>query len=303
MDTFLNSFVIWAPVILSFIVILVPPKKEDRDAHRTWRVILVILAVVFTIISSYQQKRSANNARIDAGKQVRETTENVAKAVRLEDASLIEAQRLRIGKLEEKIDLANASSLNSAKSQFEVTMRRFKSIAKKTQAVNKIAEHNLSAILGKDSYPCIFVGGFIGDRPIISVGNRGPNPLTGVAVKIIRGGDRVKTDSFSNEYFFDRGVEIGTIAPHGEILVPHAITLTPGSVDNNGVIHYDVELTTQNGLYYENLSFFPVIEGPRHWRASWYGYTFGNNGNFYEVPDCREPKAKLGEPRLPLLPQ
>jgi hypothetical protein len=243
LDLVLNVFVIVAPFVLSAVFIIIPSKTEKPRAYRRWCIGLLIFGIAFSILSSWQQRRLSVEAENDKH-------ESVDRAKQSQQA-IIDDQKTRIDALQQDVDRQGSAALISAKDQFKTTLDSMNKVVSITRSTADLSAKNLAAISGKDSYPCLNPGVVKDGIAILQVTNLGPNPLTGVQLKIY---PFKKDNKLPDNFFFMPLRDVGTIAGNHGKLVSGGLQLRPQDQDTDGVYRYNVEITAQNGVYNEALS-------------------------------------------------
>lgn len=243
LDLVLSVFVIVAPFVLSGIFIIIPSKTEKPTAYKYWCFGLLIFGIIFSILSGWQQRRIFVEAANDK-------IESVARAKQSQQA-IIDDQKTRINALQADVDKQGSSALLSAKGQFETTLRSMNKVVSITRTTADLSSKNLAAISGKDSYPCLNPGVVRNRVALLQLTNLGPNPLTGVQVKIYS----MKGGHIPDDYFSLPLHDVGTVAGHYGKLIPEGLRLRQEDQDSDGVYRYNVEISAQNGVYHEALSF------------------------------------------------
>ncbi|HWY71126.1 MAG TPA: hypothetical protein VNX88_20845 [Terriglobales bacterium] len=150
------------------------------------------------------------------------------------------------------------ASIDNSRSQFAATMEQTKTVLDKTESVSTLTKKNLENITGGESFA--FVRPQVeaaGKGPIgLVVWNRGNEVLTGVTIGFSRTNDPNWGSEFFNRY------TIGTIAPHDMAMIP--ITITP-QLGDNGIDHYWLMISAQNGTVDETLDFRESKKFPGTW--------------------------------------
>src|ERR1700674_4483680 len=142
--------------------------------------------------------------------------------------------------------------------EFKSTMGKSKTLLDTTQSVSNLTNKNLMNITGGTSFAYLRpqVEG-AGKGPVaLAVWNNGNEILTGVTITISRTNDPNWAAEFFNPY------SIGTIAPHDFARLPVAIT---PHLTANGLDHYWVMISAQNGTVDETVDFKDSKKFPETW--------------------------------------
>lgn len=211
--------------LLGAVAVFLALRGEIKEIHGSEKVLWIM--VVFVLL--YVEIRAINYDRNEASQKERQAREQ-------------EAANFK------KIADGLQASIDNSQNQFAATVAQNKNILDKTQSVSTLTEKNLKNITGGESFA--FVRPQVeaaGKGPIgLVVWNHGEELLTGVTIGFSRTNDPNWGSEFFNRY------AVGTIAPHDAAMIP--VTITP-QLGDNGIDHYWLMISAQNGTVDETLDF------------------------------------------------
>jgi len=142
------------------------------------------------------------------------------------------------------------ADISNGNLQFQKGLDKEQVVLNTTQNVAALAKKNLDTVTGKDSYPCIIPQSHAvftdGSLPL-TIWDKGPNVLTGVAVILMSEDDFLKGASL-----YKQPSDLGTLRPEWPKTLPERVVPVP---DKDGIAHYLAEIFTQNGYYTQVINF------------------------------------------------
>ena len=218
--------------LLGAVAVFLALRGEIKEIHGSEKVLWIM--VVFVLL--YVEIRAIDHDRDEASQKEHQAREQ-------------EAANFK------KIADGLQASIDNSQNQFAATMAQTKNILDKTQAVSTLTQKNLKNITGGESFA--FVRPQVeaaGKGPIaLVVWNHGDELLTGVTIGFSRTNDPNWGSEFFNRY------TVGTIAPHDGAMIP--VTITP-QLGDNGIDHYWLMISAQNGTVDETLDFRQSKKSP-----------------------------------------